>query len=68
MTMQGGPNDRIESDAQPQPDAPDGVRADAARADDQPSSASNHSRRWVQLAYDLEQHGEGDSESRGEVF
>ena len=66
MTMQDRPNERLDAHLAEQPR--DGASREQAdpRNDTAPQSA--RPTRWVQLAYDLEQYGDGESEHRGEVY
>lgn len=67
--MQAGPNDRMETErSEERSEAANGAQADDVRAGDGMASDSGKSKRWVQLAYDLEQYGNEDLETRGEVF
>jgi len=66
MTMQDRPNERLDDDVREQlRDEADGERAGAGN---EGAPSSTRSTRWVQLAYDLEQYGDGDPENRGEVY
>lgn len=67
--MQDQPNERRDADVQErQTDAAGGVGGDVGRDGQRTSAKLTQSKRWVQLAYDLEQYGGVDPENRGEVF
>ena len=67
--MRNQPNERLNSDGDEQRTDDGGPSLADDRHDGQADdSGRKRSTRWVQLAYDLEQYGEGGTEQRGEVF
>jgi len=59
--MRERPNERMDSDATKE-------RTEGRRDGETDEREQQPPMRWVQLAYDLEQYGEGNPEQRGEVF
>jgi len=66
MTMQDRPNERL--DGQLAEQTLEGAGAEQANPRHDSGRRAARSTRWVQLAYDLEQYGDGDPEHRGEVY
>jgi len=66
MTMQDRPNERL--DARLAEQTLDGANGEEANPRNDTARQSARLTRWVQLAYDLEQYGDGDPENRGEVY
>ena len=64
--MADRPNEQMDEGTELRPNADGAPLADGA-ADVDPKK-SRTSVRWVQLAYDLEQYGDGNLDERGEVY
>ena len=64
--MADRPNEQVDEGTELRPNADGAPLADGA-ADVDPKK-SRPSVRWVQLAYDLEQYGDGNLDERGEVY